>query len=59
MRSAPSTFRTKADAAAWLASVETDLSRGDWIDPGAGRVTLREYARSWLDHRPDLRPSTP
>ena len=31
--SAGSSFATKADARAWLASVETDLKRGDHFDP--------------------------
>lgn len=27
-------------------------------DPAAGQVTLRAYATTWLDQRPNLRPST-
>lgn len=48
------TFATKADALAHLATIETDLRRGAWIDPRAGHVTLRTYANEWLKHRPDL-----
>ena len=57
-RTAPATFKTKADAQAWLSATETDLRRGAWIDPKAGHVTFARYAGSWLEHRPDLRPST-
>lgn len=55
---APETFRTRADANAWLAEVQTDLRRGAWIDPRAGEVPLGVYAEMWLQARPDLRPST-
>lgn len=34
---ADSTFATKADARAWLASVETELSSGRHLSPNAGR----------------------
>ena len=38
--------------------MRADLERGTWIDPDAGRITLSEYAWSWLAERPDLRPRT-
>lgn len=56
--SAPTTFRTKRDAEAYLSTVRADMERGTWIDPIAGQVTLRDYATTWLDQRPDLRPRT-
>jgi len=46
---AEQTFPTKGDALAHLASIETDLYRGAWIDPSAGKVTFGEWAQSWLD----------
>ena len=55
---APSTFTTKRDADAYLARVRTDIERGVWVDPEAGKVTLREYATRWLRERPNLRPRT-
>ena len=55
--SAGTTFATKTEARAWLSSVETDLRRGDHIDPRAGAERFGEYARRWLDER-DLRPRT-
>jgi RNase P/RNase MRP subunit POP5 len=56
--SAPETFTTKADASTWLANTQTDLLRGTWVDPAAGKVTLVEYANNWLAKRSDLRPTT-
>jgi hypothetical protein len=43
---APDTFVTKADALAWLAAAETDIHRGAWVAPSAGKTTLAEYGRS-------------
>ena len=51
------TFPTKADARAFLAGVETDLKRGHYVDPSAGRITFAEYAGWWIEQRP-LRPRT-
>ncbi len=55
---APGTFAAKADAQAWLAGAETDLVRGSWIAPRAGRVTLAEVADRWLASNPLKRSST-
>jgi integrase len=51
-------FATKGDALAHLASIETDLRRGAWIDPTRGKVTFEAWAKQWLDGRADLRPVT-
>ncbi|MFD9513122.1 tyrosine-type recombinase/integrase [Streptomyces mirabilis] len=32
----------------WLAHIEADMSRGQYVDPSAGRVTFREYTEKWL-----------
>lgn len=45
---------TKANALAYLSAIESDLRRGAWIDPRAGKTTLRRYAEEWLDQRNDL-----
>ena len=37
---APTTFATKADAAAFLAKTQTEMERGAWIDPNLGRTTF-------------------
>ena len=45
---APSTFKAKADASAYLSSVETDLKRGAWIDPELSLIRFSTVARRWL-----------
>lgn len=55
--SAPSTFETKDEAGRWLDAVRTDMARGKWVDPVAGRVPFDTYAGSWLRDR-QLRPRT-
>ncbi|MGP8065198.1 MAG: tyrosine-type recombinase/integrase [Acidimicrobiales bacterium] len=54
----PVTYKTKADALACLATVETDLRRGAWIDPDAGKVKLEELAKEWLKSNPRKRESS-
>jgi integrase len=49
------TFARKADAERFLAGVESDKSRGLYVDPAAGRITVKEYATAWQAsqvHRP-------
>ena len=58
LRSAPSTFVRKGDAARWLALTEAELAGGGWIDPDAGRVPFTDYAVVWVSERPGLRPKT-
>jgi integrase len=58
MHAAPSTFRAKADAQAWLSTVETDLLRGSWVAPADGKVTFGEFAKAWLEKQHHLRPRT-
>jgi len=45
---APTSFATKAEAARWLAGVETERAKGSWVDPQAGRIALDAYATAWL-----------
>jgi integrase len=58
MRSAPETFERKSDAQRYLALVELQLARGDWIDPDRAKVTVADYADRWIAERPGLRPRT-
>jgi integrase len=58
LRSAPSTFARKGDATRWLALTEAELLGGRWIDPDAGRVPFTDYAATWINERPGLRPKT-
>ncbi len=55
---APVTFKTKGDGTAYLASIETGIRRGGWLDPSAGRVKFGDYATTWLGHRPGLAERT-
>ena len=52
-RQSAKTFRTKREAAAYLAEVETTLNRGSYVDPHAGRIRFADYARRWLAARND------
>ena len=57
-KAAPTTYRTKRDAEAFLAATRADLERGTWFDPEAGQTKFRDYATTWLAHKPELRPRT-
>ena len=52
------TFRTKADAAAWLSIKQAEITGGTWIDPGLSRETFEEYADRWMKTRTDLARTT-
>src|ERR671911_1251481 len=52
------TFATRPEAARFLAQVETDLARGEWTDPRAGRVSFAEWAARWQATTTNLRPNT-
>jgi integrase len=54
---ADDTFATKAEARAWLATMETEILGGRHVDPSSGRETFGNYARRWLGAR-DVRPRT-
>ncbi len=55
---APQTFRAKADASSWLATIQADLSRGDHLDEDGGRTDLGTYAEDWLHAKAALRLRT-
>jgi integrase len=57
-RAAPETFAGKTDAEVWLTLKEAEILNGDWINPDDGKVSLGEYARTWIAERPGLRPKT-
>jgi hypothetical protein len=46
---APDTFVSKTAADRWLASVETDMARGQWVDPRSRQLPLSAYAESWAN----------
>ena len=55
--SAPRTYATKADANAYLATIQSDLVRETWKAPVHARISLGEFGRTWIDQRP-IKPST-
>ncbi|QHY98421.1 Putative prophage phiRv2 integrase [Streptomyces sp. S4.7] len=40
--------KQKRKAETWLSNIEADMSRGDYIDPEAGKVTFGQYAVKWM-----------
>jgi len=53
------TFRTKAEAEDFADAVETDMSRGHYLDPRLGKKTLGEWAEEWLQAREtEIKPTT-
>ncbi|MET9529869.1 MULTISPECIES: tyrosine-type recombinase/integrase [unclassified Streptomyces] len=57
LRPAPETFESKKGAEVFLAQMQADQSRGDWLDPSAGEVLFTEYALRWIAER-GLAPTT-
>ena len=53
-QTAPNTFRTKTDADRWLVNVESDISRGVWLDEQTGRQVFGKYAAAYLRDSPDV-----
>ena len=41
------TFTKKTDAENFASSIETDILRGDYVDPRAGKVSLDTWAEKW------------
>jgi hypothetical protein len=57
-RPAPHTFATRREADVWLVKIEAEIHGRHWLDPGEGLVPFGEYARAWIEERPNLRPNT-
>jgi integrase len=57
-RPAGETFASKTDAEVWLTLKEAEICNGDWTNPDDGQVVFAEYARTWIEERPGLRPKT-
>ena len=58
LRPASTTFERKRDADLWLSAKEAEIARGEWLDPEAGKISLRQYGEAWIRERPKLRPKT-
>ena len=41
--------RQKRQADEWLARIEADMSRGQYVNPKAARITFGQHAKKWLD----------
>jgi hypothetical protein len=52
------TFDRKIDAEHHLTSVEAAKLVGTYIDPAAGRLTIRDWSTTWLANQTHLKPST-
>ena len=51
-------FRTKTEAERFTVTTAADVARGRYIDPDAGRVTLRDFADGWLGKQLNWQAST-
>jgi len=51
-------FARKVDAQQFASGVETDLNRGDWIDPKRGRELFATWAEKWQATIADRKPKT-
>lgn len=51
------TFTTRREAKAFLAAQQTDLARGQWLDPRGGQLPFGQWATKWRAGRV-LRPSS-
>lgn len=51
-------FERKVDAERFIAVMEADKLRGEWVDPRSGRVRFGDYAQGWLAGKVDLLPGT-
>lgn len=52
------TFRRKVDAEKHLTATEHTKLSGSYVDPRAGRVTLRAYGEAWSTTRVSWKPAT-
>lgn len=43
------TFDKKSEAIEFDAGVRTDVARGNYIDPEAGKITVEEYSKTWRE----------
>ncbi len=51
-------FGRKLDAERFARAVETDLLRGDWIDPRRGKERFEVWAAKWLETLGNRKPKT-
>lgn len=51
-------FTRKIDAERFLALLEADKLRGQWVDPEAGKIPFAEFAERWYATTVPLKPKT-
>lgn len=51
-------FTRRIDAERFLALVEVEKVRGEWVDPEAGKVTVAEFSERWYATTVALKPKT-
>jgi integrase len=51
LRTADQTFPTETAAKDYLVQLEAEMLRGEWLDPDAGKVSVKEYAERWIAER--------
>lgn len=51
-------FPTKAAATAWAHKIETDKNSGFYVDPQRGKITVSDWAETWLAGKANLAAST-
>ncbi len=51
-------FKTKREAELYLATVETNKARGEYIDASAARVAIASLGTVWLANQTHLKPSS-
>jgi integrase len=57
-RARSKTFGRKADAERFLALIESEKLRGDFVDPHGGRRLFGDVVEDWLENHVQLRPTT-
>ena len=57
-RTRTKTFRRKVDADTYADNIETDIDRGQWVDPRLARTTFGAWAKHVEDSRVGRRPTT-
>lgn len=55
---APAPFGTKSEALSFLAAVQTEIGRNNWIDPNSSRTPFEVVAAHWFVSNPAKREST-
>lgn len=58
VRAADHTFLSKSEATRWLTLAESQMLKGEWLDPDLGQIRLDRWSERWMASRADLKPKT-